>query len=125
MGVPDSTVAVVIVSRVVVYKGFLELLEAMQTVPAELWVVGTRLPSDRGEDLAPHFARFAETGRLRSLGYRTDVADILAAADIFVLPSHFDGLPMSVIEAMLTGLPVVASMRAIICSIALFDSNND
>ena len=86
-----------------------ELLEAMQTVPAELWVVGNRLPSDRGEDLAPHFARFAETGRLRSLGYRTDVADILAAADIFVLPSHFEGLPMSVIEAMLTGLPVVAT----------------
>jgi glycosyltransferase involved in cell wall biosynthesis len=47
--------------------------------------------------------------RLRLLGYRTDVAAILAAADIFVLPSHFEGLPMSVIEAMLTGLPVVAT----------------
>ena len=47
--------------------------------------------------------------RLRLLGYRTDVAAILAAADIFALPSHFEGLPMSVIEAMLTGLPVVAT----------------
>jgi glycosyltransferase involved in cell wall biosynthesis len=47
--------------------------------------------------------------RLRLLGYRTDVAAVLAAADIFVLPSHFEGLPMSVIEAMLTGLPVVAT----------------
>ena len=108
-GVADDRVVVVIVSRVVVYKGYLELLEAMHDVPAELWVVGERLPSDRGEDLEPHFARFAETGCLRRLGYRTDVADILSAADIFVLPSHFEALPMSVIEAMLTALPVVVT----------------
>ena len=53
----------------------------------------------------------AESGlgdRLRLLGYRDDVAAILAAADIFVLPSYFEGLPMSVIEAMLVGLPVLA-----------------
>jgi glycosyltransferase involved in cell wall biosynthesis len=43
------------------------------------------------------------------LGYRADVAALLAAADIFTLPSRFEGLPMSVIEAMLTGLPVVAT----------------
>ena len=47
--------------------------------------------------------------RLRVLGPRTDVAAVLAAADIFALPSHFEGLPMSVIEAMLTGLPVVST----------------
>ena len=108
-GVPLGTVAVVIVSRVVVFKGYIELLDAMQHVPAELWVVGERLTSDRGEDLTPYFDRFAQTGRLRLLGYRRDVADILAAADIFVLPSHFEGLPMSVIEAMLCALPVVAT----------------
>ena len=47
--------------------------------------------------------------RLRLLGYRDDVAAVLAAADIFVLPSYFEAMPMSVIEAMLVGLPVVAS----------------
>jgi glycosyltransferase involved in cell wall biosynthesis len=76
-----------------------------------LWVVGERLASDHGEDLDPHFARAeAMLGRrVRRLGYRHDVARILAAADVFCLPSHFEGLPMSVIEAMLTGLPVVAT----------------
>jgi glycosyltransferase involved in cell wall biosynthesis len=47
--------------------------------------------------------------RLRLLGYREDIPALLAAADIFTLPSRFEGLPMSVIEAMLTGLPVVAT----------------
>jgi glycosyltransferase involved in cell wall biosynthesis len=86
------------------------LLAAMRELPgAELWVVGNRLSSDRGEDLAPVFAAAGLGSRLRLLGYRDDIPALLAAADIFALPSHFEGLPMSVIEAMLVGLPVVAT----------------
>ncbi|MEJ1979170.1 MAG: glycosyltransferase [Acetobacteraceae bacterium] len=82
----------------------------MRDVPgAELWVVGERLATDRGEDLSPLFAEAEAAGRVRRLGYRSDVAAVLAAADVFVLPSHFEGLPMSIIEAMLAGLPVVAT----------------
>ena len=110
LGVPDDAVVVVIVSRLVRHKGYPELLAAMRDVPgAELWVVGERLSSDHGADLEPQFARSGLGPRLRRLGYRADVADVLAAADIFTLPSHFEGLPMSVIEAMLTSLPVVAT----------------
>jgi glycosyltransferase involved in cell wall biosynthesis len=82
----------------------------MREVPgAELWVAGERLDSDRGEDMAAMLRAAGLGDRLRLLGYRADVAAVLAAADIFVLPSYFEGLPMSVIEAMLTGLPVVAT----------------
>ena len=108
-GVPDDRVVVIAVARLVRHKGYPELLAAMREVNAELWVVGTRLDSDHGEDLEPYFAASGLGARLRRLGYREDVPDLLAAADIFVLPSHFEGLPMSVIEAMLTGLPVVAT----------------
>ncbi|MCQ8279237.1 glycosyltransferase family 4 protein [Acetobacteraceae bacterium KSS8] len=112
LGVPEGWVVVIAVSRLVRHKGYPELLEAMESVPdAELWVVGERLSSDHGESLDPAFER-AERAlgpRLRRLGYRTDIAALLAAADIFTLPSHFEGLPMSVIEAMLCGLPVVAT----------------
>jgi len=110
LDVPDTQVVIVIVSRLVRHKGYPELLAAMRDVPdAELWVVGDRLPSDHGADLEPLFDPSGLGLRLRRLGYRADVADVLAAADIFTLPSHFEGLPMSVIEAMLTGLPVVAT----------------
>jgi glycosyltransferase involved in cell wall biosynthesis len=108
-GIAPGRVVVVAVSRLVRHKGYPELLAAMREVDAELWVVGERLASDRGENMDQHFAASNLGTRLRRLGYREDVPAILAAADIFVLPSHFEGLPMSVIEAMLTGLPVVAA----------------
>ncbi len=110
LGVPADRVVVIAVSRLVRHKGYFELLAAMAQVPrAELWVVGERLASDRGPDLGAALDQAVARGSVRRLGYRTDVAALLAAADIFCLPSHFEGLPMSIIEAMLTGLPVVST----------------
>jgi glycosyltransferase involved in cell wall biosynthesis len=110
LAVPDDRVVVIAVSRLVRHKGYPELAAAMRDLPqAELWVVGERLASDRGLDMLAVLREAGLGARLRLLGYREDVPALLAAADIFALPSHFEGLPMSVIEAMLTGLPVVAT----------------
>ncbi|MFL1462618.1 glycosyltransferase family 4 protein [Roseococcus sp. DSY-14] len=112
LGVAEDAVVVLAAARLVRHKGWPELLEAAAAVPGlHLWCIGARLPSDHGEDMAPHFARarHAMGERLRPLGYRHDVARLLRGADLFCLPSHFEGLPMSIIEAMLSGLPVVAT----------------
>ncbi len=47
--------------------------------------------------------------RVKQLGFRTDVAELYATADAFVFPSFREGLPVSVMEAMATGLPCAVS----------------
>lgn len=54
-------------------------------------------------------ARLGILDRTHFLGYRRDIATLLAAMDIFVLPSIREGLPVSLIEAMAASRPVVAS----------------
>ena len=48
-------------------------------------------------------------GRVRRLPPQTDVARLLMAAQVFVLSTHFEALPISILEAMRAGLPVVAT----------------
>ena len=50
--------------------------------------------------------------RVRCLGQRDDVPDLLRAADIFLLPSTSEGLPLSVLEAQATKVPVLAAPTA-------------
>ena len=110
---PEDAVVVMAIGRLVAEKGFPELFEAMQRVDAHLWVAGERLPSDHargiGADIDGALADPALASRLRMLGHRDDVPALLRAADAFVLASHREGMPRSIIEAMMTGLAVVAT----------------
>ena len=47
--------------------------------------------------------------RVKLLGYRRDIPELLCAADVFVFPSYREGLPVSVMEAMASQLPIVCS----------------
>jgi glycosyltransferase involved in cell wall biosynthesis len=113
LGTADDRAVIVMVGRLVAEKGYPELIAAMRGVDAELWCVGERLASDhaRAIDDALDAAKAdpALARRVRFLGYRADVPDLLRAADIFTLPSHREGMPRSIIEAMMAGLPVVAT----------------
>ena len=61
------------------------------------------------EDVAALHATLGLGDRFLLLGYRRDVHDLMAAADVFTLASAHEGLPVAVMEAFAQGLPVVAT----------------
>lgn len=52
---------------------------------------------------------YAIADRVKLLGYRSDIKELLEVADIFIFSSFREGLPVSIMEAMASGLPVVCS----------------
>jgi glycosyltransferase involved in cell wall biosynthesis len=61
------------------------------------------------DGLGAHARECGLETRVHLLGLRSDVAALLAAADVFVLPSLSEGLPLALLEAMFAGRPIVAS----------------
>jgi len=61
------------------------------------------------EALQSYAASLGLQDRVRFMGYRDDIPDFYAMADVFVFPSFREGLSVSVMEAMASGKPVVCS----------------
>ncbi len=116
LGIPTGAIVITVVSRLVREKGLLELAGAAMLLAGDervhFLVVGGTLPSDRtgiAAELDAHPVVDRLGPRWHRLGFRDDVAAILVASDVFTLPSYREGLPRSIIEAMATALPVVAT----------------
>ena len=92
-------------------KGQEDLLRAFSIVHARrsdavLWIIGE---GERRPALEKEAQRLGISDRLRMPGARDDICDILPAIDLFALPSHWEGMPNALMEAMAAGRPVVAS----------------
>lgn len=88
-------------------KGHAYLLAAAAQIPDATFVLAGDGPLRPA--LEEQARRLGVADRCVFLGYRTDVPELLAAADLLVLPSLFEGLPVSVLEAMAAERPVVAT----------------
>lgn len=62
-----------------------------------------------GKDIQAEILELGLEDNVKMLGFRTDVADIFAASDIYVFPSHQEGLPVALMEAMSVGMPCIVS----------------
>lgn len=102
----------IVVARLQPIKDHETLLHALAMLKQDgleinLLVAGDGAERARLEALVP--ALGLDPGRIRFLGFRTDVPDLLTAADVFVLSSLQEGLPLAMLEAMSQQLPVVAT----------------
>ena len=107
----DQTPVVVYTGRLDAAKGLHELIRAWPIVlaahpTARLWMVGEGPDRDALFDTI----RDCEVRQQVAMpGAFDDVQDVLNAADLFVLPSHQEGISIALLEAMAAGVPVVAS----------------
>jgi glycosyltransferase involved in cell wall biosynthesis len=104
---PAGQPLVLSVARLDPQKGLVDLLTAATLLPEAKFVVAGTGP-ERDALLARH-TELRLGDRFQFLGHRDDIPELLAICDVFVLPSHYEGLPVSVIEAMAAGKPVVAT----------------
>jgi glycosyltransferase involved in cell wall biosynthesis len=111
LGLPEACPLVLTVGRFTPQKNYPALLDAVPAVltvhpeaqfvwvgQGPLWDRLHRMVQTRG------LARYVHL-----VGQRSDAPRLMAAADLFVLPSQFEGLPLVVLEAMASGLPVVGT----------------
>jgi len=111
-GIDENCYVIGTVGRLVELKGYPYLIKAASLVlknfsaKIKFLVVGDGYMSDELKSLAKGLGI---ADKIIFTGQRQDVPEILHILDIFVLPSYYEGLPRSIIEAQACGVPVVAT----------------
>jgi glycosyltransferase involved in cell wall biosynthesis len=110
-GFRDNDVLFVCVARFSAQKNHALLLKAFAQGPASdpnahLVLVGDGVLREQLQEQAKDLGLL---GQVHFLGLRTDIPDVLGAMDVFALSSDWEGNPLSVMEAMASGLPIVST----------------
>jgi glycosyltransferase involved in cell wall biosynthesis len=117
-GIPESARVAGFMGPIIAEKGALELVDAfeqtLKSVPnAYLLLAGDVINGDRDLNTKEVIRRKLEGHQLSSriifAGYQENISNFMQAIDLFTLPSHREGMPRSIIEAMASGKPVVAT----------------
>jgi len=115
LAIGEGDLLIVAVGNLDEHKGHIYLLEALHRLSVEGVSVPWRLAIAGGRGGACHrsltefVARRGLAPRIQILTHRDDVPDLLSAAEVFVMPSLWEGLPLALLEAMLAGKAIVAS----------------
>jgi len=118
LGLCNDSVVGIMVARIDGMKGHRDLVEALEGLQrrsstasndAKITMLVVGDGSERGTIESGAREAGLTDDSVQFLGFRTDVTDLLGASDFFVLPSLAEGMPLSLLEAMAIGLPVIAT----------------
>lgn len=116
LGIPENAFVIGMIGRQVREKGIVEFLQAAEMAAARdgniyFLLIGERLDSDHAAGVQAEFERARQQlgARLVAPGLRRDIPQLLAAMDLFCLPSWREGMPRTIIEAMMMERPVLAT----------------
>ena len=111
LGLQAEDVFFVAVGRLVYEKGHEFLVEAMSVVTKEdpHAIAGICGAGPLHVQLQDQIEALGLQNKVKLLGQWDEIPELLAASDVFVLPSRWEGLPMALLEGMMAGLPVIAT----------------
>jgi len=116
VGAPLDIPLALMLANLAPHKGQETAIRAMAAlkkagVEVVLWLAGVERGGERHYTTHLHnlCAELEVEDGVQFLGYRSDAADLLRAADVFLLPSTHEGLPLSVLEAQASKVPVLAA----------------
>jgi len=107
LGVTDHDIIITFVGRLAPPKDVITLLDAIKRVPTcKALIVGN---GPLRKEIEAYCHEHDLSQRVVMLGERANVPEILMISDVFTLISNWEGLPYTIIEAMMAGLPVIAT----------------
>ncbi len=112
LGIEANERVVIVVANLIKYKGHSDFLKAakkvMDKIPQTIFLL---VGEDRKikKNLERECHELGITGRVKFMGKRNDIPQLMAASDISVLPSHEEGFSNTILESMAARLPVVAT----------------
>jgi N,N'-diacetylbacillosaminyl-diphospho-undecaprenol alpha-1,3-N-acetylgalactosaminyltransferase len=110
IGVRSDAIVVTLIARLLWHKGVREFVEAAARLSHVEFVVVGWIDEGNPSAVTRGFVEQSKSlPNIHFLGKRDDIREILAATDVYVLPSYREGTPRTALEAMATGKPVVTT----------------
>jgi len=113
LNIAENSLVIIIIANLIPYKGHQDLLQALSYISHQLSSPWTLLCVGRDDGIQKALQQKAQDLKLDDhllwLGSRSDIPDLLTAADIGVLCSHEEGFSNAILEGMAAGLPMVVT----------------